>query len=245
MEPWQLLTAGFVPAFVRALGMVVLLPIERDLAGWLGGFSFAALLGVFFAPQVAAGAAFSWGALPFEFITGGILALPLALSIAAAVMFGELIDVARGQSLSELYDPLNGSSSSTLAILFRQYLWISLLLSGMLEVLLTAFSKSFNALPDAGLLVSKLTEIAPLMLSRIGQTLTELLILLVPLVLAFFFIEMLMGFFSKALPRVSLQTESFLIKSGMAYLFLHFLQQFDGISRFFETSRPLLGLISG
>ncbi len=83
----------------------------------------------------------------WEFGVGVVLGAPLRFVVDIGEMFGELVDTARGQTISSLMDPLNSQASSDLAVVCRTAVAAIALHVGALDALVRAVADSFRVLP--------------------------------------------------------------------------------------------------
>lgn len=82
-----------------------------------------------------------------EFLIGVLIAAPLRFAAEAGHMFGELIDTARGQSMSSVVDPLNGPQVSDMASIARLAVVALALHLGALEMCVESLKHSYELFP--------------------------------------------------------------------------------------------------
>lgn len=82
-----------------------------------------------------------------EFVVGFLVGLPLRLVGDVADLCGELLDTARGQTVSAVIDPLNGQAPSDFAAVLRAAAVALALQLGALEVIACGLSESYTAVP--------------------------------------------------------------------------------------------------
>jgi flagellar biosynthesis protein FliR len=112
------------PRFLLAVGLGLLIfPLERDVAHL---------------PPLT---------LLTEFVIGFVLGAPLRCVADVSEMIGELLDTARGQTISAVLDPLNGHSGSDLATVLKISSVVVALMSGALEVVVGALARSIEVVP--------------------------------------------------------------------------------------------------
>ncbi len=83
----------------------------------------------------------------WEFAVGALLAAPLRLLSDSAELFGELVDTARGQTVSSVIDPLGGQGSSDLAAICRAASVGVAIHLGALEFTLRELAASYDLFP--------------------------------------------------------------------------------------------------
>lgn len=89
----------------------------------------------------------------FEFVIGFLLGAPLRFVADVSEMVGELIDTARGQTISSVMDPLHGQGSSDLATLAKVGATALAIWSGGLTIAVDALAHSFSVVPVGHLAV--------------------------------------------------------------------------------------------
>ena len=183
-----------IPATVKvALALALALPVGPRLAAQAPPAELLPLVGaVLF--QAAVG------------LTLGFLAQLLFSAVQAA---GELIDLASGFTLANLYDPLSNVSSSMFGRV-QQLLAVTLLfaLNGHL-VLIRGFLTSFEVLP---LRVVDLGALARAVTVDLGRFLVAALEIAAPVVVVLFLAELALGVVSRAVPSLNVLAMSFPLK---------------------------------
>lgn len=82
-----------------------------------------------------------------EFVIGFLIGAPLRVVVDASEMVGELLDTARGQTISAVNDPLNGQGGSDAAIVAKVGATALALWGGGLDLVIVGLADSLNALP--------------------------------------------------------------------------------------------------
>lgn len=155
---------------------------------------------------------------PLEFILGFILGSPILLLVYCCSMFGALFDLGRGQSIAQIYDPITASSPSTSALLF-QYSAIGLLLAG--DVMVTGvatLNQSLELIRDPMMILER--ENVSVFSNLLGLSIMSALTFFIPIGLAFFVVEIMIGYLGQAIPKLSLMSDSFQLKSLAGFLLL-------------------------
>lgn len=83
----------------------------------------------------------------WEFAVGALLAAPLRLLSDSAELFGELLDTARGQTISSVIDPLGGQGASDLAAVCRAAVVGVAVHMGALELAVRELAGSYALFP--------------------------------------------------------------------------------------------------
>ena len=91
----------------------------------------------------------------FEFVIGFILGAPLRFVADVAEMVGELLDTARGQTISSVIDPLHGQGVSDLATLAKVAATALAIWGGGLNVAVEALATSYSVVPVGHLAVDE------------------------------------------------------------------------------------------
>jgi len=213
---------ALVLCFFRALGFFAAWPVGSGFLGCLNRVLLAAFLTLALSPMPVTCGGLGYLALGLEFVIGFLVALPLALLVSTASMWGELFDTARGQSIGHLYDPWQESAESQMGQLARWFILVYILWIGGAEVLLANFYLSFDAVSMnfcGGKMVVGLGE---KLFVAVVALLRGLLAVFMPFAILNLIVELAGGFLSRVLGQVSLIGEAFSIKSmlGLALCWL-------------------------
>lgn len=131
---------------LRCFGCVVSLPIG-DALSLFPRFLLAVGFSLFMSPLVSVSGEISPLSLVIEFVIGFVLGAPLRCVADIAEMVGELIDTARGQTISAILDPLHGQGASDLASLAKSASVVVALTCGGLEAVVLALARSVQVIP--------------------------------------------------------------------------------------------------
>jgi type III secretory pathway component EscT len=82
-----------------------------------------------------------------EFVIGFALGAPLRCVADVSEMVGELIDTARGQTISAVLDPLHGHGSSDMAVLAKNASVVVALTCGAFEMVVGSLARSIEEIP--------------------------------------------------------------------------------------------------
>ncbi|HVL10239.1 MAG TPA: type III secretion system export apparatus subunit SctT, partial [Burkholderiaceae bacterium] len=123
----ELIPGAVLPAIVFAVSLVALPLVQPEItaAGTLSGLQHTALI-------------------LKEVVVGFVLGFLVAIPFWALEAVGFLIDNQRGASISDTLNPLTGSDTSPLGLLFNQVFIIYFLLSGGMNLLLGILYDSFR-----------------------------------------------------------------------------------------------------
>lgn len=131
---------------LRCFGCVVSLPIGEALS-LFPRFLLAIGVSLFMLPLVSVSEELSPLSLVIEFVIGFVLGAPLRCVADIAEMVGELIDTARGQTISAILDPLHGQGASDLATVAKAASIFVALECGGLEAVVLALARSIQVIP--------------------------------------------------------------------------------------------------
>jgi len=223
---------AFPSAFFRALGLIAVLPIGDKLSGVIQKLLLAAGLALLSAGSIeSSGLHGVFGAVG-EFLIGFVISIPLALAVSAAKMWGELFDAGRGQTIGSMYDPVNGSSLSSMAFLAKHYVWVLLLITGTLDRTIFSYYESFSIISPGEFAMANLSAFSQGIIIMLGYTLIGLISLYLVFAALFLLIDCFVGLISKSVPQVSFFSESFQVKTYLGFLLILYIHQFDVVSSF-------------
>jgi len=234
---------AFPSAFFRALGVIVVLPIGDKLSGIVQKVMLAAGLALLTAGSIGeTHSSGIFGALG-EFLIGFVISLPLALAVSAAKMWGELFDAGRGQTIGSMYDPVNGSSLSSMAFLSKHYVWVLLLITGTLDRTILSYYESFSIIGAGGFTISNLTIFSQAIMIMLGYTLVGLISFYLVFASLFLLVDCFVGLISKSVPQVSFFSESFQVKTYLGFALILYVHQFDVVSSFYTLTDGSLEIL--
>ncbi len=130
----------------RCFGCLLSLPLGEALT-LFPRFLIAVGLSLAIYPSLAVEADISPLSLLTEFVIGFVLGAPLRLVADISEMIGELLDTARGQTISAVRDPLQGHGGSDLATVAKLSSVVVALMCGALEVVVRALARSVEVVP--------------------------------------------------------------------------------------------------
>lgn len=199
--------------FLRALGFLIIVPLGISPSKIGLRFVIAFLISTL---NVSTPEQLSSDMWWLEIVIGVALGLPLAIACSALNSWGSLFDTMRGQTLGSIFDPLNQTSSPILALTCEKLCWILLLGCGAIEAGLKSIVESSITIPNSSSidlfqLGSELVRILSLELGAVFSS-------LVPVGILFITIEAIGGIVGKLLPKASLLSEMFHIKTVLGFL---------------------------
>lgn len=213
-------------AMARAMGMIMLTPAftRLGLTGMIrSAVAFAIALPV--APMVFATldtmpSAFDLAGLVIKEMTiGAVIGIAFGIPFWAAETAGELIDLQRGSTMSQLVDPLSSGETSVTATLLSVSIVALFFMSGGFLFLLGAFYGSYDLWPATSL-APVMNENAPAaILSVLDRVLQVALSLTGPVVIAILIADVMMAFLSRMAPQLHIFDLSMAVKN-LLYSFL-------------------------
>jgi len=213
MTEW--VPAAWLLGFCRGLGFVAALPIGFDLAGLGKRLGVAACLGAALGNMAGDSTLpLTVGACVAELAVGALIGAPLVFAVGGAALWGELFDAGRGESIGTLYDPSLGGASSTTAFGAQHLAWAYLVFSDILLAAVDGLLRSVELVALGGSIRLKHVGWRALELGR--EVLGVALDAAVPWAVAYLVIELALGFVARFAPHVSLSTEAFALKFGVA-----------------------------
>lgn len=227
----------FSALFLRAIGLLILLPLGGAGVGHLMRASLALCLAiVFFEPLK--GSAIGINDLVFEFFIGMLIGLPTALVVGAAAMWAELVDSGRGQSVSLLYDPLSGQTSNASTSLARYAVWASILVLGVLEQLIGAYAASLDSFVVGASVALPWDVLGEEYLKVLMPILTQTFQLYLPFGIVFLFVDFGFGVIGKLVPQLNPFGETFLLKTLASIAIVVLISRSDLPFSLFEMATP-------
>jgi type III secretion protein T len=136
----------FAACALRCFGFIISLPFGEALNN-VPRFFLAVGLSAALYPVATVSDEVTSLALIFNFALGFMLGAPLRFIADVSEMIGELIDTARGQTLSSVIDPLHGQGGSDLAIIAKNGAVVCAISFGALEVSLGGLVRSCQVIP--------------------------------------------------------------------------------------------------
>jgi type III secretory pathway component EscT len=208
--------------FLRCFGLIVVLPFGEGLS-LLKRLALATILTFLLASQVAPSNVYSIGG---EIVLGMIIGLPAALAIGAIEMWGDMADNLRGQNQGSMNDPLFGTTS-LLGGLLRHYGFALLLVAGLLDSLIGGLSLSVTKFPIGSVSISSISDGGGVLLTALARMLDAAIYSLIPVAVVCIAVEALAGAFGKILPKISLSSEAFQLRSVIVILIIFGLMRLE------------------
>jgi len=209
---------GYVPAFLRLLGFLTLVPPGFELLG-IGRRVALAAGGALLLATPAAEAS-SGPDLLFEWLAGVAVGIPAALVCELSSWCGELFDAARGDTIGAILEPASGTHHPACGALLGQLVWGWLAVSGLLTTCVIALHRSFLVVPPGEVLREGAAVVGERLLLVAAELGAVLLFLLLPLAAVLLVVDLLGGLLARVVPGLGLPGELFLIKSALGGLLL-------------------------
>lgn len=219
---------------LRCFGCLVSLPLGEALTTF-PRFLLAVGLSLLIFPSEGVGEGLPPWSLLTEFVVGFALGAPLRFVADVSEMAGEVIDTARGQTISAVLDPLHGQGSSDMAVLAKNASVVVALMCGALEVVVGALARSIEEIPVGS------PACDPSLMHGLAHSgaflLTEGMRLCAVWLGAFLLIDVACAFLSRVMSGLAFTQTASLLKMFVLFLLLIALltegdaRSFKGISR--------------
>lgn len=193
-------------AVARALGMIMLTPAFMRL-GLTGMIRSAVAVAIslpmifpIFQQLALTGQPTSFdlaGIVIKEMVVGALIGLAFGVPFWAAEVAGDLIDLQRGSTMSQLVDPLSANESSVTATLLTITLLALFFMSGGLLLLLDGFYRSYGLWPAGSFTPIMNTEAIPRILHLLDRIMQIGVLIIAPLVIAILIVDIMMAFLSR------------------------------------------------
>lgn len=202
---------------LRCFGCLVSLPLGEAITSF-PRFLLAVGLSLIIFPSEGVGEGLPPWSLLTEFVIGFVLGAPLRFVADVSEMVGELIDTARGQTISAVLDPLHGHGSSDMAVLAKNASVVVALMCGALEVVVGALARSIEEIPLGS------PAYAPSLMHGLARSgtflLTEGMRLCAVWLGAFLVIDVACAFLSRVVSGLAFTQTAALIKMLVLFLLL-------------------------
>jgi type III secretion protein T len=157
-----------------------------------------------------------------EVIVGLLIGYPLAAVFWAVEGIGFYVDNQRGSAMASSADPLTGSESTPLGILFTQAFTVYFMSSGAFLLLLGAFYKTYQIWPVAEFVPSFGGAGPVFYLDIFDRLLRMIVVLSAPLIVTMFLAEFALALVSRFAPQLQVFFLAMPIKSALSVLMLIF-----------------------
>lgn len=254
---YPLLAAGAI-AVSRALGMIMLTPAFMRLG--LTGMIRSAVAVAISLPMIPAvfqmlsvtGQPTSFdlaGLVIKEMVVGALIGLVFGVPFWAAEVAGDLVDLQRGSTMSQLLDPLAAGESSVTATLLTVCLIALFFMSGGFMFLLDGFYRSYELWPAASFMPVLNANAFVSVLHVMDRIMQIGVVIIAPLVIAILIADIMLAFLSRMAPQLHVFDLSLAVKnllfSLLIVIYLVFLMPllFDRIADLgstFETLRAFV-----
>jgi type III secretion protein T len=157
-----------------------------------------------------------------EVLVGLMIGFPLAGLFWAVEGIGFYIDNQRGSAMASSADPLTGTESTPLGILFTQAFTVYFMSSGAFLLLLGAFYQTYQFWPVANFAPALGTQGPVFYLNWFDKIMRMIVVLSAPLIIAMFLAEFALALVSRFAPQLNVFFLAMPIKSALAVLMLIF-----------------------
>ena len=157
-----------------------------------------------------------------EVIVGLLIGYPLAMLFWAVEAIGFYIDNQRGSAMASSADPLTGSESTPLGILFTQAFTVYFMSSGAFLVMLGVFYQTYQLWPIAEFMPSFGGAGPVFYLGILDRLMRMVVVLSAPLIVSMFLAEFALALVSRFAPQLQVFFLAMPIKSGLSVLLLIF-----------------------
>ncbi len=201
----------------RIFGLFVGLPLGESLQT-VPRLFIAVLWGAALIPEDSWVVPISPARCGVEFLIGLLVAMPLRFLIESGAMFGELLDTARGQTISSITDPLNGQQVSDLTTIVRVGVTTFAVMLGAFEHLVSVVRSSYVMVPYGS---SSLDAEALMGIMRGGVEVMEASVLLSSTwLVGYLLCDLVCALLSKVLQGMSFSTTGALMKLVLTVMLL-------------------------
>lgn len=171
-----------------------------------------------------------------EALVGLTLATMILLMYHAFTTFGAIVDVARGSTLANIYDPTTQQQQPVLGSLFLQAAIVLFLTLGGHRVVIEALGKSLDVIPLFDAAPPGMGGI-PLFLAMLTELLVVAIRLAFPVILVILLLDVVLGLLNKVAPQVQVYFLGLTIKTslGLAAVLLGLLMTIDLMRVHFVT----------
>jgi type III secretion protein T len=157
-----------------------------------------------------------------EVIVGLLIGYPLAMLFWAVEAIGFYVDNQRGSAMASSADPLTGSESTPLGILFTQAFTVYFMSSGAFLLMLGVFYQTYQIWPVTSFTPS-LGGAGPVFyLGVLDRLMRMVVVLSAPLIVSMFLAEFALALVSRFAPQLQVFFLAMPIKSGLSVLLLIF-----------------------
>jgi flagellar biosynthesis protein FliR len=201
----------------RIFGLFVGLPLGDSLQ-ILPRLFIAAVWGAALVPEYSWFEPISPVRLGLEFLIGILTSMPLRFLIESAAMFGEILDMARGQTIASITDPLNGQQVSDLTTIARVGVTTFAVILGAFEHIVSVVRSSYVMLPYGTSLLNP-PALAGIMQGGI-QVMQASLLLSSTWLVGYLLCDLVCALLSKVLQGLSFSTMGALMKLILTVMLL-------------------------
>jgi type III secretion protein T len=191
-----------------------------------------------------------FGLMAKEVMLGLMIGFPIATVFWAVEAIGSYIDNQRGSSMASTADPLTGSDTTPLGLMFTQVFVVYLFAGGAFLMLLDLFYRSFQVWPVLEFVPNFTAAGGPLFyLDFFDRMMRTIVVMSGPVILAMFLAEFSLGLVSQFAPQLNVFVIAMPIKSALGIfalifylpiLFAHLLEYEGGLRSIWRTAGGVL-----
>lgn len=232
---------AFAACALRCFGFLLSVPFGEALQSF-SRFFLALGLGAALCPVAAISGDVVPISLIFNFAIGFILGAPLRFVVDVSEMIGELIDGARGQTISSVIDPLHGQGGSDLAIIAKNGSIVCAIYFGALEISLQGLARSLQVIPLGVFHIEE--PLAEGLARSVSFVIEEGMCVCAVWMGAFLLVDIVCGLASRLVSGLSLSQAGGVIKMMVTFLLVVVLAQAGGRLSLSDFERVLLPWMS-
>ena len=207
----------YVSCALRCFGFIISLPFGETLQSF-PRFFLAVGLGIALEPVAHVSSEITPITCMVDFVVGFMLGAPLRFIADVSEMVGELIDTARGQTISAVIDPLHGQGGSDLSIIAKNGAVVCALSLGALDVSLEGLARSVQVIPLGGAHVDE--SFAQGLARSLSFLVVEGLRICAVWMGAFLLIDIICAFCSRLLSGLSFSQSAGVLKMVVTFLLI-------------------------
>ncbi len=155
-----------------------------------------------------------------EVMVGFLLAFPLVIPFWAAEAIGAYIDNQRGAAMASSMDPLTGSETTPMGMLFTRAFATFFLASGSFLLLLDFIYSSYSVWPVTEFFPTFSADMASVYLSMLDRLMWLTIVLSAPIIIAMFLSELALALVSRFAPQLNVFFLAMPVKSAMGVFIL-------------------------
>ena len=205
--------------FIRSFSLCCFLPINYRNCGLLQKGLIAiilTILGWLYTSKIES--TFSLSSMFLEIVFGALLALPYLLVIEITLLFGELLNVSRGQQLAGVQDTIMLANVSDIGLLLKNALIAVLLVMNVATSGIELYLKLLSIFSVGQLTFNQFVTLSPQLTLEITYFLSNTVCFFLMFSLLFIIIDWGCSITAKLFPAFHQMQEGFILKSFVLFL---------------------------